>query len=56
MARMTKTQRKRALIAIKTKARKLWDWKTGQQSGEEMSTKDMMAIEAIITKNLKKIR
>ena len=52
---MTKTQRKRALIAIKTKARKLWDFRIGLKSGEEMSTQDMMAIDKIVTKYLKKL-
>jgi hypothetical protein len=53
--RMTKTQAKRAYMAINQKARKLW-WARGWNLPRElgMSTKDMMAIETICEKYLKK--
>jgi len=50
MAKMTKTQAKRGFIAIKQKARKLWTW----SASPEMSTQDMVAIEKICDKYLKK--
>jgi len=48
---MTKTQEKRALIAIKQKARSLW----GEYPMSRMSTQDMIAIEKICDKYLKKL-
>ena len=56
MARMTKTQAKRAYLAIKQKAGKLWrDPGFGAyQSGFGMTTQDLVAIEKICDKYLKK--
>jgi len=53
MARMTKTQQKRAYLAIKQKARKLWSGSSPSHV-REMSAQDMMAIEKICNKYLKK--
>jgi hypothetical protein len=50
---MTKTQKRRALQAIKQKARKLWDNEHWQARGM-MSTQDMLAIEKICDKYLKR--
>ena len=55
MPKMTKTQRKRALIAIKSKVRKLCDFKIGHRTGDEMTTQDMIAIDKICMKYLKKL-
>jgi len=57
MAKMTKTQRKRAYVAIKSKAQKLWS--AGASIGrinvqDSLSTKDYMAIERICDKYLKR--
>ena len=57
MARMTKTQAKRAYLAIKQKAGKLWQHSsvapfTQGQFG--MTTQDLVAIEKICDKYLKK--
>jgi len=56
MAKMTKTQQKRAYLAIKQKARKVWlsGGQGTQQAGWTMSTQDMIAIEKICDKYLKK--
>ena len=56
MKKMTKTQQKRAYLAIRSKAQKLW---AGSDSPSTfrmnvMSTKDYMAIERICEKYLKK--
>ncbi len=51
MSKMTKTQRKNAYKAILSKAGKLWQ--LGSFGG--MSTKDYIAIEAIVNKYLKRI-
>tara|TARA_B100001059_G_C17611136_1_gene464627 strand:- start:468 stop:641 length:174 start_codon:yes stop_codon:yes gene_type:complete len=51
MPKMTKTQRKNAYKAILSKAGKLWQ--LGSFGG--MSTKDYIAIEAIVNKYLKRI-
>jgi len=48
--RLTKTETKRLYAAILGKTRKLWFFE-----GTKMSTKDMMAIEAIISKYQKKL-
>jgi len=53
MAKMTKTQAKRAYLAIKQKARKLWSG-VNAQIGYQMTTQDMIAIEKICDKYLKK--
>ncbi len=53
MAKMTKTQKRRALEAIKQKSRKLWDSRFVGNIGN-MSTQDMIAIEKICDKYLKK--
>ena len=56
MAKMTKTQKKRAYLAIKQKARSLWgasDY-TSLPQRVEMSSQDMMTIEKICDKYLKK--
>jgi len=50
MAKMTKTQVKRSYLAIKQKAQKLWY----DHSGYGMNTQDMMTIEKICDKYLKK--
>jgi len=53
MAKMTKTQQKRAYLAIKQKAGKLWSQpKFPIDYG--MSTQDLVAIEKICDKYLKK--
>ena len=52
MAKMTKTQSKRAYLAIKQKAGKLWAQTGGR--GLSMSTQDLVAIEKICDKYLKK--
>jgi hypothetical protein len=49
MPKMTKTQTKRALNAIKTKAKRLWYFTS------TMSTNDVVAIEKICDKYLKKL-
>ena len=49
--KMTKTQAKRAYLAIKQKARRLWGATT---QSRVMSTQDMIAIEKICDKYLKK--
>ena len=55
MAKMTKTQAKRGFIAIKQKARRLWEWTAATDKGPlTMSTQDMIAIEKICDKYLKK--
>jgi len=51
MAKMTKTQQKRAYLAIKQKAGKLW---MSRASGGRMTTQDLVAIEKICDKYLKK--
>ena len=51
MAKMTKTQQKRAYEAILSKATKLW---LGQKEPGWISTTDYMAIEKICRKYLKK--
>ena len=56
MPKMTKTQQKRAYLAIKSKAQRLWsvrDTGYGPQA-LYLSTKDYMAIERICDKYLKK--
>lgn len=52
--RLTKTETKRLYAAILGKTRKLWFFKSGDTSSL-MSTKDMMTIEAIISKYIKKV-
>ena len=52
MARMTKTQAKRAYLAIKQKAAKLWHYGPAPPVG--MTTQDLVAIEKICDKSLKK--
>jgi hypothetical protein len=59
MAKMTKTQAKRAYLAIKQKAGKLWmhgPWvhQSNTLRGLQMSTQDLVAIEKICDKYLKK--
>ncbi len=55
MPKMTKTQQKRAYLAIKSKAKKLWfNVAPGTYSVPAMSTKDYMAIERICDRYLKK--
>jgi len=56
MAKMTKTQAKRAYLAIKQKAHKLWrDPSFGSgDGGFGMTTQDLIAIEKICHKYLKK--
>jgi len=55
--RLTKTETKRLYAAILSKTRKLWGTNTAFSSNPSslMSTKDMMAIEAIISKYQKKL-
>lgn len=57
--RLTKTQRKNAYRVILSKARKLWlegTFDPGHDFAKSnMSTKDYMAIEAIVMKYLKKM-
>jgi len=57
-AKMTKTQLKRGYLAIKQKARRLWDspgWDARREAMRHtMSTQDMLAIEKICDKYLKK--
>jgi hypothetical protein len=55
MAKMTKTQQKRAYAAILQKAGNLWRARgLGQYGAYRMSTKDYLAIERIVDKYLKK--
>ena len=58
MAKMTKTQSKRAYLAIKQKAQKLWSSSISggfqARSYPSMSTQDLVAIEKICDKYLKK--
>ena len=55
MAKMTNAQAKRAYRAIKQKARRLWEWTAATDKGPlTMSTQDMIAIEKICDKYLKK--
>ena len=56
MAKMTKTQAKRAYLSIKQKARRLWGTPLGGAGpwGIAMTTQDMIAIEKICDKDLKK--
>lgn len=49
MAKMTKTQKRNAYKAILSKARKLW-----AAENLAMSTKDYIAIEAMVSKYLKR--
>ncbi len=51
MAKMTKTQQKRAYLAIKQKARRLWEHGVWAKA---MSTQDMLTIHKICDKYLKK--
>jgi len=51
MAKMTKAQAKRLLQAIDSKAKKLWSI-----NSIGFSTPDMIAIEKIVAKNLKRIK
>jgi len=51
MAKMTKTQQKRAYLAIKQKAGRHWGYSVSSYS---MSTQDLVAIEKICDKYLKK--
>jgi len=55
MPKMTKAQAKRSLIAIDAKARRLWS--TGAIAGYPgwISGSDMMAIQKIVKKNLKRL-
>lgn len=53
MAKMTKTQQKRAYLAIKQKCRRLWGISEYFAVGT-MSTQDMVAIEKICDKYLKR--
>jgi len=50
MAKMTKTQTKRMLMSIRGKASTLW-----QHEPELISTKDLITIENIVKKYLKKL-
>lgn len=53
---MTKAQAKRLLRAIDSKSKKLWSpMTTNRVAGTYMSTKDMIAIEKIVAKNLKRL-
>jgi len=56
MAKMTKTQAKRSYLAIKQKARRLWGTPLGGRwaTGIHMTTQDMIAIEKICDKYLKR--
>jgi len=49
MAKMTKAQAKRSLKSIDSKSKKLW------ASADPFSTADMIAIEKIVRKNLKRL-
>ena len=53
MAKMTKAQAKRLLRAIDSKSKKLW---FGLHMSSYISTADMIAIEKIVAKNLKRLR
>ena len=57
MPKMTKTQVKRMLLDIQKKAQKLWAADMGANRGGwmVMSTPDMVAIDKICKKNLKKL-
>ena len=52
--RLTKTEIKRLYAAILSKTKKLW-LNTGYQEGANMSTPDIIAIEKIINKYLKRL-
>lgn len=52
---MTKTQRKNAYKGILSKAKNLWITGNQFQQVGAMSTKDYIAIEAIVSKYLKKL-
>ena len=58
--RMSNAQAKRMLRSILSKTQRVWKWGFSHvgsgPASQVMTTKDMMAIEAIIAKNLKKIR
>ena len=59
--RMTNAAAKRMLRSILSKTQKVWKWGfshvgDGKGGTQVMTTKDMMAIAAIIAKNLRKIR
>ena len=56
MAKMTKTQAKRAYAAIKSKIRKIWASNPGNPSSFTPTSKDMMAISDICDKYLKKMK
>jgi len=49
MAKMTKAQAKRLIKAIDSKSKKLWN------NWEGFTTPDMIAIEKIVRKNLKRL-
>ena len=53
--RLTKTQVRRLFIAIKTKTRKLWSDSEKYSQDHWMSTQDMIAIEKIINKHMRKL-
>ena len=53
--KMTKTQRKNAYKGILSKAKNLWMLGSSEQQFGAMSTKDYIAIEAIVSKYLKKL-
>ena len=53
--KMTKTQRKNAYKGILSKAKNLWMLGSSEQQFGGMSTKDYIAIEAIVSKYLKKL-
>ena len=58
MAKMTKAQAKRMLQAIESKTKKVWSSQTVQQyaSGNNyITTADMLAIEKICKRNLKRL-
>jgi len=49
MGKITKAEQKRLAKAILSKAQKLWVWDT------KLTTKDFIAIEAIVARTLKRI-
>jgi len=55
MKKLSKAEQKRLANAILSKAKKLWLQGSFPFSSQNLSTKDFMAIEAIIKRTLKRI-
>jgi hypothetical protein len=55
MAKITKAQARRLLNAIDSKAKRLWSDKRHSPGTGFFTTKDMIAIENIVARNLKRL-